>query len=240
MTEDMTSHARHNDIDVQNPVSGSSLTAQAHAKLHADIISGALQPGQKLKIEDLRERYGLGSSPIREALSLLTSDHLVERLDQRGFRVVEISIAEFEELMKTRIWLEEKGLRESITQGGDDWEEQMVLATYRLSRVPRSALEDHFVANEEWERRHKQFHMLLVSACGSTILRKFCSQLFDQNTRYRHLAGPAAYPARDVTEEHSAICDAALARDPEKAVALLIAHYGRTSVFLKERLSTRL
>ncbi len=210
-----------------------SLTSQAHALMREDIITGALVPGLKLKIEELRQRYGIGASPIREALSLLTSDHLVERIDQRGFRVARVSAAEFEELLRTRIWLEERALRESIANGGTEWEEQVVLATYRLSRVPRSESGDGIVASEEWEHRHRRFHMTLLAACGSSILLRFCGQLYDQNTRYRNLAVPSAYPKRDITEEHSAICDAVLARDADKAVDLLTAHYQRTSTYLK-------
>ena len=68
-----------------------------------DIISGRLHPGQKLKIEELRQKYDTGTSPIREALSLLTSDYLVERKDQRGFRVSTASVEKFEELLRTRL-----------------------------------------------------------------------------------------------------------------------------------------
>ena len=213
-----------------------SLTSQVYSRLRADIIAGTLSPGRKLKIEELRRRYSVGTSPVREALSLLTSDQFVERLDQRGFRVARVSASEFEELLKTRCWLEERALRESIANGGGEWEEKVVLAAYRLSRVPRSQAADHFVANAEWEVRHKHFHMALLNACGSSFLLKFCDHLYDQNVRYRQLAGTVAYPTRDINAEHGAICDAVLAHDTELAVELLMAHYGRTGDFLKSNL----
>lgn len=209
-----------------------SITSKAYQRLRADIMNGVLLPGQKLKIEELRERYDAGSSPIREALSLLTSDHFVERIDQRGFRVTQISPEEFDELLKTRCWLEERALRESLANGASGWEEQVVLATYRLSRVPRWEDEDSHIANPEWERRHKTYHMTLISACGSSILLKFCDQLYDQNVRYRQISGLTAYPSRDVNAEHGAICDAVLARNADLAVELLMDHYTRTGKFL--------
>ena len=212
-----------------------SITSRAYAQLRSDIMSGRLQPGRKLKIEELRKLYDVGTSPIREALSLLTSDKFVERIDQRGFRVATVSLSDFDELLKTRCWLEERALRESIANGDNRWEEQVVLATYRLSRVPRSEAEDHFVANAEWEARHKHFHMTLISASGSSILFKFCDQLYDQNIRYRQLSGSTAFPARDVNTEHGAICDAVLARDADLAAELLIAHYENTGIFLREQ-----
>ncbi|MEM9205409.1 MAG: GntR family transcriptional regulator [Pseudomonadota bacterium] len=213
-----------------------SMTQMAYERLRADIMSGELAPGRKLKIEELRKLYDVGTSPIREALSLLTSDHFVERIDQRGFRVAEISTEEFEEVLTTRCWLEERALRESIAKGDAAWEEQVVLAAYRLSRVPRSDGNDHFHANAEWEVRHKHFHMTMISACGSSILFRFCDQLYDQNIRYRQLSGPRAYPLRDVTAEHGAICDAVLARNADLAVERLLTHYTQTGRFLKDQL----
>lgn len=215
-----------------------SMTSRAYARLRADIISGNLVPGQKLKIEELRQIYDAGTSPIREALSLLTSDHFVERIDQRGFRVAPVSAKEFDELLKTRCWLEERALRESIANGDAAWEEQVVLAAYRLSRVPRSQDDDHFVANAEWEVRHKHFHVTLISACDSSMLMKFCDQLYDQNIRYRQLSSKQAYPSRDVTAEHGAICDAVLARDADLAAQLLVSHYVNTGDFLKDQLES--
>ena len=101
-----------------------SLTSRTYRQMKRDIISGKLAPGRKLKIEELRKAYDTGTSPIREALSLLTSDHLVERLEQRGFRVSAVSAGEFEELLNTRCWLEERALRESIAHGTAQWKKK--------------------------------------------------------------------------------------------------------------------
>lgn len=232
--------AEHQPEGDASPESGSeSLTSRIYKRIRTDIICGTLEPAKKMKIEELRRRYKTGASPIREALSLLTSDNLVERVDRRGFRVVEVSVEEFEELLKTRIWLEDIAIRQSIENGDAQWEEQIILAAHRLSRVPRSQGGDHFVANLEWERHHKNLHMALIAACGSSILLKVCNHLFDQNTRYRHLAAPSAYPERDINAEHGAICDAVLARDADLAVKLLAEHYRRTSSFLKGAIHAR-
>lgn len=210
-----------------------SLTSRAYAQFRADILEGILEPGRKLKVEELRDGYRVGAGPIREALTLLVADGLVERADQRGFRVVGVSAARFEELLRTRCWLEERALRESIVRGGPDWEERIVLAFFRLSRVPRSLEPDRFVENPVWEEQHKALHEALIGACGSSILLGFCRQLYDQNVRYRRIAGLAAHPSRDVNNEHRAIMDAALDRNADAAAALLIAHYTRTGGFLR-------
>lgn len=215
-----------------------SATSRTYDRLRADILSGTLAPGTKLKIEDLRQRLGTGASPIREALSLLTSDHLVERLDQRGFRVAHVSEANFAELLKTRAWLEERALRESIAAGDREWEESVVLAHYHLLRTPRTPADEEQAphaaprSSVEWERCHRAFHFALLSACGSQILLRFCNQLYDQNIRYRFLSSRMAYPKRDINREHSAIMRAALDRDADAAVEALLSHYRRTGEFL--------
>ncbi len=209
-----------------------SLTSQIYQRIRSDIIVGTLEPGLKLKIEELRQTYGTGASPVREALSLLTSDRLVERFDQRGFRVAHVSAEAFNELLKTRCWLEDRALRESIAHGGKEWEEGVVLAHYRLSRTPRSKTARTFVASAEWEQLHRQFHMALIAACGSAILTRFCEQLYDENIRYRNLAGASAYPKRDVNAEHREIVDAVLDRDADLAVERLTGHYEKTGAFL--------
>ncbi|MGI9425543.1 MAG: GntR family transcriptional regulator [Hyphomicrobiaceae bacterium] len=215
-----------------------TLTSRAYGRVRADIIQGWLKPGAKLKIEDLRDRYDVGASPIREALSLLSADGLVERIEQRGFRVANVSREEFADILKVRCWLEERALREAIAHGGDDWEEQLVLVGFRLSKQPRSSgAAGRFQANNEWEERHKEFHMALISACGSPTLLGYCDQLYDLNIRYRHLAGPVSYPDRDTAREHSEILAATLDRDTDLAVERLVAHYTKTGAFLADTLA---
>ncbi len=211
----------------------SSTTSQVYDAIRDRILKGLLRPGAKLKIDALRGELGVGATPIREALSLLTSEELVERQDQRGFRVVGASEAHFRDILRNRCWLEERALRESIAGGDSAWEEALVLAHHRLARAKR----DDDAAELLWEELHKRFHMALISAAGSPILLRFCAQLYDQNVRYRHLvARSASYSRRDVAAEHAQIADAALDRDADRAAALLLAHYQRTGKFVGEAL----
>lgn len=208
-----------------------SRTSRAYGRIRDDIIRGHLTPGAKLKIEELRSQYEVGATPIREALSLLTADGLVERLDQRGFRVADVSAAEFEELLATRCWVEGRALRLAIERGDKLWEEHIVLARYRLSRSRRTA-NPASGNNLDWERNHKSFHMSLVSACGSDVLLRLCNQLYDENNRYRFLS--RSYERPEVYAEHENIAEAVLARESEFAVQRLVDHYIRTGELLRQ------
>ncbi|XYK79591.1 MAG: GntR family transcriptional regulator [Labrenzia sp.] len=214
-----------------DPTQEPSATQRAYLAIRQMILTGEIPPGEKLKIESLRKKLDMGGSPIREALTLLVSDLLVERLDQRGFRSAEVGRENFAEILKLRCHLEEMALRESIAHADQVWEDNLVISHHRMMREPRNNV-------ERFEDLHKTFHMNLLAACTSKVLLKFCNQLYDLNIRYRYLAGKALdYSTRDIGSEHTAIMNAAVDRNTETACHLLLDHYQRTGAFL-ERLFT--
>jgi DNA-binding GntR family transcriptional regulator len=211
-----------------------TLASSVYDMMRQDILKGDLPPGEKLRVEYLRDRYGVGASPIREALNRLSVDGVVMRVDQKGFRVATVSVAELDELIKTRCWLEETAIRESIAAGDDAWEERLVLAFHRLSKAPRSAEQITYAINPDWEVLHRAFHLALIGACGSRWLISYCEQLNDLADRYRQLAVRVTYPRRNELDEHKAIMDAAVNRDPDRAVEVLMDHYRRTAEIIRD------
>lgn len=197
-------------------------------QLRGDLLSGDLEPGSKLAMEALAERYRSSATPLREALNRLVSDGLVERREQRGFVVAAISAEDLEEITKTRCWLEGIALRESIAARATAWEEALVLAHHRLAQTPRSLSDSHFADNPAWEPLHRAFHRALIAGCGSRWLLSFCDQLADQHHRYRRLSAPRAFAKRAVNNEHQQLLDSAIAGRADEAVTLLQAHFERT------------
>ncbi len=232
-----SSSKRTETMEAKNPDIQESVTTQAYRRLRQDILFNVLKPSEKLRIEALRDSYGLGATPIREALSLLTADGLVERLDQRGFRVAAASLDDFKDIHATRCWLEERALRASIAASTIDWEETIVLNHHRLARAQRERADADFHPSANWEQHHRAFHISLIANCGSPTLLRFCEQLYDLNIRYRYIAADSAYPTRNVEDEHRSIADCVVRRDADTSVDLLIQHYRRTGAFLDERLS---
>jgi len=203
-------------------------------QLRADLLAGELEPGSKLAIEALAERYATSATPLREALNRLVSDGLVERREQRGFVVAPISAEDLAEITKTRGWLEERALRESIAAHSTEWEEALVLAHHRLARTPRSLSDKRFEDNPEWEPLHRAFHRALIGGCGSRWLLSFCDQLADQHHRYRRLSAPRAFAKRAVKSEHQQLMEAAIEGRTEDAIALLRAHFERTAKIIRD------
>ena len=220
--------------DAQQTAATTSLAQRAYHRIRGDILEGRLKPEEKLKIHALRDRYGTGASPLREALSQLTADGLVTRVEKRGFRVARANNDDLDELVQARCWIESQALRESIANGGPKWEHAVVIAIYELTRAPRSIGEKEFRGNPEWEVLHKRFHMALISGCNNQIITDLADELYDRAVRYRALSIARAYTKRDVVKEHQELADIALDRNVDKAVALLCAHYQRTARLLVE------
>lgn len=217
-----------------------TLATAVHRRLREDILAGRLPPGLKLKLRDLADQYGAGASPMREALSKLAAEGLAERLEHRGFRVAEAKPCQLAGLIRSRVLAEGAALRDAIQQGDQDWEEAVVLAQHRLTRVARSLDPQRFLANPEWEDCHLRFHQTLLSACDAPALLAFCERLREEAGRYRALANTRAYPDRDVAQEHADIARAALNRDADKACMLLAQHYERTGQFVGAEMNRRL
>ena len=211
-----------------------SRTRDIYDRIRDDIIHGQLTPGSKLKIDVLRAHYDAGATPIREALSLLTAQGLVERLDQRGFRVPDLIGSEFVQLLALRCWLEERALRQAIHKGDKQWEEGIVVANYRLSRTPRVSPDISQAANLEYERCHKAFHLSLVAGCGSSMLVRFWHQIYNEASRYRYITRMSAHERPELNSEHAQIADAVLARSADLAVTLIVAHYTKTWEMIKK------
>ena len=207
-----------------------SATHGAYLKLRDMILKGDLEAGKKLKIEELRGLLELGASPVREALSLLTSDKLVERIDQRGFRATPVSKENFEEILMLRCTLEDMALRASISNADAAWEERLVLSHYRMNKAKSTD-------DPAFEMAHKVFHMALIDNANLPMLESYCSQLYDLNIRYRYLAaGGANYQKRSIEEEHKGILDAALNQDADRACDLLLSHYRITGDYLSRQM----
>ena len=218
---------------------GQILSEQAHNRIKRDIINGALLPGEKLQLEAISDRYGIGQAPVREALNRLSAEGWVSRRNQRGFFVSELSVNDLEELVRTRIWLETLALRESLANATPEWEDELIVAYHRLARTARLADEaDIESLNAEWEVRHHEFHLQLLSQCRSSLMMNFCSMMMDQSVRYRNLSVNFTLARRgDALAEHEAILNAALDRDVALSCELLTTHYRKTLQGLKDRLS---
>lgn len=195
-------------------------------QMRAEILSGARKPQARIRLEDLKTEFRVSWSPLREALSRLVAEGLIQVDESRGYRVAPVSRAEMADALHMRKRLESMALRASIEKGDDAWEAEVLAAHHRLSKLEAKRAQREEL--HEWERWHRTYHEALWRACGSPILIQFCTQMNALFARYRKLFLAANPFDAKVGEEHREIVDAVLARDADRACALLEEHIDRT------------
>lgn len=216
-----------------------TLASIAYDRLRQEIITIAVAPGEKLHIRSLCDRFGVGLSPIREALSRLSTEGLVVQTDHRGFAAAPMSEADLVDLTRARCWLNELAIRNSIAGGDAAWEESVVLSFHRLSRTPRFEAGNESSRSPVWEVAHRNFHSSLIAASGSSRLQQYCEHLFDSSERYRHVGRKAGVKGESRDTEHRALMEAVVARDADAAGKLIKAHFERTAELVRQVLQAR-
>ncbi len=208
---------------------GMTLTDAAYRALRRDIITGVRQPKERLRIERLSRLYGVGPTPLREALQRLAADGLVIATGNRGFSVAPLDMDEFVDLNLARTTVEVQMLAMAIDKGDAEWEAQLVAAAYRLEKLDARLRSEDESALSEWESANSAFHLATVSACGSKWLLHVRQLLHAQCDRYRRASVGLKRHERDLAAEHRAILEAVLARDADLAGRLVTEHFRRTT-----------
>nr|WP_200978959.1 GntR family transcriptional regulator [Pseudomonas cichorii] len=207
---------------------GGSLIEVALQQMKKSIICCELAPGEKLKVAELSQNYGLSSSPIREALNRLAQEGIVEASENKGFRVARLSVEDFQQITQLRRLLECEALAEAIRYGDDAWEADVLGAFHRLNVIEKRLGGIAVALDDDWSVRHKAFHFALFSACPSAMLLRLIDSLFDQAERYRRFSALHRKVERHKGDEHQQLIDAVLSRDVDASVELLGNHIGGT------------
>lgn len=199
-----------------------TLAQQCYQELENSIIDGIFQPGQKLKMIELKTQLDAGQSPIREALSRLVTTGLVEAEDNKGFRVAKVSEADIRDIYRTYLQVELLAIKQAIQLGDLEWESNIVRALYELSMVE---MIDKPVDYEQWSEKNYNFHVALISGCNSPALMQIRADIYRRFDRYCHLSfNNSAQPLHANHEEHKELADAVLKRDFKRAERLIAHH----------------
>lgn len=196
-----------------------------HARLRAQILSGELAPGTVLSQVPLARSLGVSRTPLREALRMLQEEGLVDAEPNRRARVRGFDPEELDSLYASRLLLE--SLAASLTlphlSRSELSDAQRLLDEMREDREGEP--------EDEWHGLHAQFHELLVSRVGPTLLRSLQTQA-ERSRRYvrlfQHPRPASGHKIGDL--EHQAIVDAVAEGAFELAVGRLGRHLARTAI----------
>jgi DNA-binding GntR family transcriptional regulator len=202
-----------------------TLIERAYAQLRDDIVEGRLAPGEKLRVEHLKHRYGVGAGTLREAITRLVSDALAVAEGQRGFRVAPIAFDDLEDLTRLRVHIEIDALRQSIRRGDTAWREQLVQVYDELSAVEQPIRPEH---RRRWEQLNNRYHEALIAGGASPWTYKVLRLLSRHSERYRRYAMVLPDSGRDVHAEHREIFELAMAGQDARAALALEVHIRAT------------
>ena len=217
-----------------------TLTESAANQLMEDIVYGRLAPGAKLRIDKLKRMYGVGASPLREALTRLVSLGFVTNESRRGFRVSLMSHADLEEITQIRKLIEIRALEISIRQGGTEWEEQVVVQMARLRHAVQRADHEIDPLDPTSDGIHEDYHRALISGCGSPRLIGLQESYYDLAKRYRLLVFKRLTSPKDFLYRHEVLTDVVLSRRLGDACQELSRHLDLIASALPEDLTQRI
>jgi DNA-binding GntR family transcriptional regulator len=199
-----------------------SIADRAYDRIRADIIFGRLAPALKLPLDRLASEYGAGVSTLREILSRLSSEGLVIARGQRGFQVAPVSPAGFQDIAAMRLLLETYALPMSFAAGDLEWESRVVAAHHKLAFMEGRMMAGDREGTQLWKRYDREFHQVLIEACGSETLLDLYGGVFDQYLRYQMVA--VVFRGEIAAREHRILLDCALSRDAGRACQVLDRH----------------
>lgn len=145
------------------------LKEEVYDALHRQIIAGKYKPGDWLRQEDIASQMGVSMTPVREALDLLVSNGIAERVPYRGVRVREMSVKDIADAYGLRLILEALAAREAASH----------ITAEQISRLENilAEIRQHIKLQEmPLERQLSgEFHTVIAEAAGSDLLVKLYS-----------------------------------------------------------------
>lgn len=202
--------------------SDSTLAQQCYEQLQNEIIKGTLKPGEKLKVMPIKERFGIGQSPVREALSRLAAFGLVDIEDNKGFRVSTISEADIRDTYKTFNQIENMALALAIEYGDASWEASIVAELHKLALLENN---NKPISYAQWAEQNYNFHVALIAGCNSPTLLEIRRNLYMKFDRYCRMSYQFTQHELSINhQEHKKLAEAILKRDVQSAQALMTHH----------------
>jgi DNA-binding GntR family transcriptional regulator len=188
--------------------------------LRRDISFGELRPDQKLKINELRTRYGGSNHSMRETLRILSSEGLVEATSQRGFRVTSATEDDLRDIALVRSEIEKIAVCLALQKGDVAWEGRVVAAHHALQKAEAAVREtsDDLTALE-WDAACWGFSAAIIEGCDSPRLIQMHRRFFDQSRRFRLAQlreGQIDFDARKLRQK--SLLDAVLERNEDQAL----------------------
>jgi DNA-binding GntR family transcriptional regulator len=200
----------------------------AYELLRSEILSGRLQPNQRLVEADLTDAWGVSRSAVRTALVRLQQEGLVEHERNRGARVRLVDEGEAAEILEARMVLEGLAARHAAVNAT----EADVEALRAILADMRALLDaDDLLGVSD---RNAILHARLLSIAGHRTVNRLVDALKSQLVRFQYRTILVPGRSERSFAEHTAIVEAVATGDPDAAEAAMRRHLGHVTDALRE------
>jgi DNA-binding GntR family transcriptional regulator len=206
-------------------VTGGAASARVASYLRDLILRDDLRPGDRIRQEDIADRFGASRLPVREALRMLEAEGLTEHEPNKGARVPKLTMHELDVIYRMRERLEPLALTESLQQL-DDGDHARLEDLQR--RIEANSDLDRFLELD------REFHLGTYSGCHIDPLNAIVTRLWNSTQHYRRAYVALSGQERMwvVNSEHRLLLDAVVRRDAPDAERFLEGHIRRTRIEL--------
>ena len=178
-----------------------TVTEQIYQEIRNEILTQSLRAGEKITIKMLHDRYGVSSSPIREALVRLQQDGLIEYKPNVGMRVVQLTVNDLKERFPLMAELDAISLRFAASS---DRADRLVEELTEIQQQTEAAFYDE--AN--WDRLSDEFHLKFYEIAGNSRLSSAAKRFRTQFTIFTNIYQKDEKNRRSILAEHQAVLDA--------------------------------
>jgi DNA-binding GntR family transcriptional regulator len=189
---------------------------QAYSVLEKMIVSGKLQPREKLVESELAASLGVSRSPVREALIQLEQERLVMKTSKGAWIVSEISLRDIMELYDLRKLIEAYAGKKGCVACSEDIIAEM--------KVNIKQFETQHENVEAWGETNRRFHELIVLSCGNNQMHEVFMRLIKSLRWCTHLALSVLGRQDQSISEHKEILEAFLEQDQELVQKVICKH----------------
>jgi DNA-binding GntR family transcriptional regulator len=186
-----------------------SLAEQAYVRLRHEILTCVLSPGQVVSERELARRYEVSKTPIREALTQVCHDGLMQRLPGRGYMVAPITIKDVRDLFDLRLILEVTAAERAAQHPSPA--QIAVLAEMSSISYRLDDLESHVL----FLKANRSFHLALAEAAENHRLVETLEGLMIEMDRLFHLGLRLRDSSEEMRQEHQEVVAALESGDVE-------------------------
>ena len=197
-------------------------------RLRGEIVAGDLPSGSRLRQVEIARRFGVSTTPVREALAALQREGLVRLHPQRGAVVFVPTVADLREHYEIRGALEALAAARAAERFQPDWAEPLELLLDEMAGGPPAG---------RYLELNQRFHTGVYERSGRSRLVDMIAALRDASSAYLNIYRAAAdFPVERLDAEHREILAACVARDPERAATAARTHLEHTVEHVASRL----